>query len=207
MADEGEQLAEDIVFLRALADGTVRFGLREGAVLAAIGVFFGLAALQYWAIDAGLVSVPPGWRSWLWLDGLAPFLATLAFIEWRFKAAAPGPAARAVSGAWAGVGVALTFSTLGLVAAGWRLGQPLLAAQAFPIVLFGLFAAGWCVMFTVRRRAGLVLVAAGSGAASILSGALIGKPAEWLVLAVGLLLVAAAPGALIVMTRLKQDIA
>ena len=207
MADEVERLNDDIAFLRSLADGALRVGLREGATLAAIGVFFGLVGLQYWALGVGSIWVPEGWRSWLWLDGLTPFLATLAFIEIRLKEGVAGPAARAVSGAWAGVGVALSFSALGLLAAGWRLGQPLLAAQVFPIVLFGLFAAGWSVVFTVRRQKSLVLVAAGSGAASIGCGALIGKPTEWLALSVGLLLVAGLPGVLIVFTTQRRNVA
>jgi hypothetical protein len=206
MTDEGERLSQDVAFLRSLVDGSVSIGLREGAVLTAIGVFFGLVALQYWAIDTGIASIPASWRSWLWLDGLAPFLAALAGIESRLGGA-KGPAARAVSGAWAGVGVSLVFSTLGLVAAGWRLGQPLLPAQVFPIVLFGLFAAGWSVVFTVRRRVSLVLPAGGSAVAAIATGLLAGKPAEWLALAAGLLLVAALPGGLIVLSQLKRRIA
>ena len=194
MSNQTKQLADDVAFLRALADGTVHLGERDGAMLAALGTIFSLVALQYWAIDSRLVAAPASWRPWLWLDGLAPFLATLFFIEARARSRAPGPGSRAISAAWTGLGVALSVAVAALMAAGWRLGQPQLAAGMFPIVLFTLLGASWGVAFAVKRQAALALVGAGCGVAAIACGALVGAPAEWLALAAGLALLVAAPG-------------
>jgi hypothetical protein len=192
-----QTLKDDVAFLRGLAQGGSTATVKEGATLAAIGVIFGLVAAQYWAMDAGLVAAPAWIRPWLWLDGLVVFLIAIAQISRRLPGPPPGAASRALSAAWAGVGTSLVFADLGLVAASKRLGLPMLTPWVFPLILFTLIGAAWGVAFAVRKRRALALLAAGSFAAAVLCGVMMGRPEEWLVLAGGLVLLLGIPGAVI----------
>jgi len=194
MTDEPSQLRDDVAFLRALAEGAAGGSARTGAVLVAVGIIFPLVALQYWALDSGLIAIPLSWRSWLWLDGLAVFFPALGFIQMRFKGRAVGPGSRAISATWAGLGVALACAVVSLLAAGSKLSMPLLAAWIFPVVLFTLVGASWAVAFAVRRRTSHAFAGVGCALAAIACGALVGSPSEWLALAVGLFLLVTVPG-------------
>jgi hypothetical protein len=197
-------LKEDVAFLRAMAEGGASATVREGAILAAIGVIFGLVALQYWAIDAGLLAVPEAFRDWGWLDGFAIFIVAMALIRAKFPNRAPGAASRALTAAWSGVGISLIVADLGLIAASRALALPLLTPWMFPLILFTLIGAAWSVAFAVRRRRAFALTAVASFAAAILCGVLMGRPEEWLVLSGGLFLLLAAPGWAIVRAARRQ---
>jgi hypothetical protein len=199
-----QTLSADVAFLRSLAEGGSTATVKEGAILLANGVIFALVAAQYWAIDAGFLAVPAWLEPWLWLDGLVAFLGAVAWISVKYRGRPPGAASRALAAAWAGVGTALIFAVIGLVAATRRLGLPLLTTWVFPLVLFTLIGAAWGVAYAVRRRLAFALAAAGSFAAAVLCGALIARPEEWLVLSGGLLLVLAVPGGLIVRSATRQ---
>jgi hypothetical protein len=199
-----QSLSADVAFLRSLAEGGSTATVKEGAILLANGVTFALVAAQYWAIDTGLLTVPVWLKPWLWLDGLVVFLGAVAWISAKYRGRPPGAASRALAAAWAGVGTALVFAVLGLVAAASRLGLPLLATWVFPLILFTLIGAAWGVAYAVRRRLAFALAAAGSFAAAVLCGGLMGRPEEWLVLSGGLVLLLAVPGGLIVRSATRQ---
>ncbi len=95
------------------------------------------------------------------------------------------------------MGAAHVMGAIALVIAGRRLGLPLLPAWVFPLVLFTLFGSAWSVAFAVRRRGAFAFNAAASYLAALLCGVVMGRPEEWLVLAGGLFLLVAAPGATI----------
>ena len=198
MQQDEQTLSADVAFLRSLAEGGSTATVKEGAILLANGVIFALVAAQYWAIDIGLLALPPWLQPWLWLDGVVVFLGSVAWISVKYRGRPPGAASRALAAAWAGVGTALIFAVLGLVAAARQLGLPLLVTWVFPLILFTLIGAAWGVAYAVRRRRIFALAAAGSFAAALLCGALMSRPEEWLVLAGGLVLLVASPGAVIV---------
>lgn len=198
MHENNYTLKDDVAFLRALAEGGVSGAVREGAILLAIGLIFGLVAAQYWAIDSQLLHVSATAHTWLWLDGLVPFLICVAVIAVRFPARAPGAASRALAGAWSGMGAAFVVADVALIAASKQLGIPLLAKWMFPLILFTLIGAVWGLAFAVRRRKVFGLVAFGCFAAAILCGTLMGRPEEWLVLSAGLILLVAIPGGLMI---------
>jgi hypothetical protein len=198
--DDEQTLRDDVAFLRALAEGGASGAAKDGAILMAVGLIFGLVAAQYWAIDAALFQVAPGVHTWLWLDGAVPFLIAVAMISARFRGQPPGAASRALTATWIGVGAAHLAAGVALYAASKALGIPLLVKWVFPLVLFTLIGGAWGVVFAVRRRAVFGVSAAGAFAAAILTGAVMGRPEEWLVLAAGLIFLLAAPGGLILAT-------
>jgi hypothetical protein len=204
MSDDEKSLTDDVAFLRALAEGGTSGPAREGAILIAVGVIFGLVAVQYWAIESSLFAVSPTVSTWLWLDGLIPFLVAVAVISVKYRAHPPGAASRALSACWKGVGTALIVADIALYAASRELVIPLLVKWVFPIVLFALIGGAWGVAFAVRRRGSLALVAGGNFVAAILSGIVIGQAQEWLVLAAGLILLVAVPGGLMLAARSRR---
>jgi hypothetical protein len=205
MSNDEQRLSDDVAFLRALAAGDSTGGAREGAILIAVGLIFSLVAAQYWAIESGVFVVPPAVHTWLWLDGLIPFLICTAVILAKYRAHATGVASRALGASWgAGVGTAFIVADIALYAASRELGIPLLVKWLFPVVLFCLIGGAWGVAFAVRRRKFLGLLAGGNFAAAILSGIVIGRPQEWLVLAGGLILLVAVPGGTMLADRPRR---
>ena len=195
MSRSDQSIREDAAFLRALAQGGAEGSAKDGAILLAVGLIFGVVSLQYWVLDSGLFRAPKALLPWLWLDGVVPFLIVLALITRKFRGQAPGAASRALSAAWSGVGAAHIVAAIALAVGGLRLGLPLLASWAFPVVLFSMYGAAWSVAFAARRRRAFALNAAGSYLTALLCGAAMGRPEEWLVLAGGLFLLVAIPGA------------
>lgn len=204
MSQNQQTLKDDVAFLRALAETGAAGAAREGAILLASGAVFSLVAVQTWAIDAGLLHPPRAVGGWLWLDGFIPFLLAWALISAKFRNRPPGAASRALTATWAGVGPALVVVAVGLEVGSRGLGLPFLAKWVFPLVLFTLIGGAWGVAFAVRRRKLFGLVAAGSFAAVILCGALMGRPEEWLALSAGLLLLVAVPGGVILAAALGR---
>ena len=198
MSDEMQMLRDDIAFVRALAEESGRALARDGAVLAAAGIIFSLTTFQYWLIFAGILAVPPAWVGWFWLDGTVVFFGAMAVIRRRIPSPS-GVVSRATRAAWAGVGAGIIIGGAALGLGAWRLGLPILATGAFPILLFALYGAAWGVAFAVKRASWMALIAAGCLAAAVVCGLLIGKPAEWLALALGLLMLVAVPGAALVL--------
>lgn len=197
MSRSEQSIRDDAAFLRALAQGGAEGSAKDGAILLAVGLIFGLVSVQYWVLESGLLfSTPRALLPWLWLDGVVPFLIVLALISRRFRGRAPGAASRAVSAAWSGVGAAHIIAAVALAMGGLRLGLPLLASWAFPVVLFTMYGAAWSVAFATRRRLTFALNAAGSYLVALLCGVVMGRAEEWLVLAGGLFLLVAAPGAI-----------
>ena len=80
---------------------------------------------------------------------------------------------------------------------GARVGNAHLVLWIFPVILFTLYGAAWGVAWVVKRRQWLFNVAVGCFFAAGAEGLLVSSPYQWLVLAAGLLLLVALPGAVI----------
>jgi hypothetical protein len=191
-------LRDDVAFLRELAgEGELR---REGAALAAIGAVFACVDLTYWSYSAGYLSLPGSLAYVPWMVGVALIFLSLGLIKGRIPRV-PSAAARAIGAASAGVGIGVTTALLSLIAAGFALRQPIVITSLFPVFVLMLYGMAWMVAFAVKRRTWLALVAAGCFVAAFCCGVVAGHPAEWLVLAVSMLLLVAIPG--VAMMRLQ----
>jgi hypothetical protein len=196
MTDERQSLRDDIAFLRDLARDDGADLAREGANMIVVGLVFGAVTFTYWLVftghAAGLAVVVP----WLWAAGVA-IMILVAMLLNRGLPRASGAASRAVAAAWGGTGVSLIAPCLGLMLGGARTGNAHLVLWIFPVILFTLYGAAWTVAWVVKRRGWLFLVAVGCFAAAFAEGALVSSPHQWLVLAAGLILCVALPGAAI----------
>jgi hypothetical protein len=186
-------LKDDLAFLRGLTDDGGRGLARDGFALAVIGFVFGVVMLVYWLIFSGPLAGAVSVAYWLWAAGIVLMLIATAVAKRRLPAST-GAAARAVSAAWSGVGTSLTAGGLGLLAAGWRLGDGGFVLATFPILLFSLYGAAWGVAYAVKRVAWLAWVSTGCFVAAIGEGLLYRSPHQWLVLSLGLVLLVGLPG-------------
>ena len=179
-------------------------------------VFATLAVLIV-AVATLAMGASPGDTAKAFGDGfwsLIPFTMQMAFVViGGYVVASSGPASRLIAllarvpkngrsaVAWVAV-VSMLASLLNwglsLVFGGLRLHQPNLVLQVFPILLFTLYGAGWGVAYAVKRKAWFAWIVLGCFLAALGSGALMGSPDQWLVLALGLFAFVAAPGAVIV---------
>jgi hypothetical protein len=194
MSDPTQALRDDIAFLRELTQDTGASLARQGALMAGIGVIFGLQSAFYWALYEHWL---PGLRAagyWVWIAAVALFFVTMPFVVRRFPARATSAPSRAVAAAWGGIGVSMMAACMGLLIGSWRAGLHELVLWIFPIVLFTLYGAAWGVAYAVKRRAWFAWVAIGCFAAAMAEGVLVARPEQWAVLSAGLLLLVAAPG-------------
>lgn len=189
-------LKDDLAFLRDLAQDGGKGLARDGFSLAAVGLAFGAVTLVYWLVFWGPLASLRFVAYWLWIAGM---VATIFAIETAKRRLPPatGAAARALSNAWNGVGVALTGGGLALLAAGWRQHDGAFVLATFPILLFSLYGAAWGVAFAVKRLTWFAWISAGCFLAAIGEGLLYGSPHQWLVLSLGLLLLVGLPGLVI----------
>jgi hypothetical protein len=197
MSNDIQELKADIAFVRALTDDGGHAFARSGALLVVVGVVFGLVNLQYWLVYRELLAVPRAWVPWLWLEGVAVLLVAMPLVMRRFPAR-PSAASRAMLAAWGAVGIGITAAGIALGIGGERMGFVSFVPMVFPIVLFTLYGAAWWVAFAVKRQTWFALVAGACFLAAIACGFVMGSQNAWLVLALGLLLLVALPGAAIV---------
>jgi hypothetical protein len=197
MRDDLQGLRDDIAFMKAVSEDSGLALIRDGAVLVAVGVIFGISALRFWAIEAGYLDWARGSERWMGFDAVAIFLLVLPALMRRFGGVPRGSASRAMSTAWGSVGWAISVAVLALAAGAWRLHQPLLVLWVFPPILFTLYGAAWWIAFSVKRTVWLGGIAGGCFATVIGMGLVMGAPSEWLLLSTGLFLWVAVPGAVI----------
>src|SRR5579863_1989961 len=126
VTDETKALQDDIAFIKALAEDNGRALGRDGAIMVAVGVVFGLNAFRYWGIEAGFLDWAKPTSNWMGLDALAVFLVVVLVLKRRFRGAARSAASRAIVAAWGGVGVAFSVALIALLIGAWRLQLPLL---------------------------------------------------------------------------------
>jgi hypothetical protein len=194
-------LKDDLAFLRGLAQDNGASLARDGFFLAVIGLLFGLIDAVYWLIFWGPLAGAMPLANWLWVAGVAAMVLAIEIGKRRLPAPTAA-AARAMSSAWAGVGVALTSGGLGLLAAGWRLHDGAFVLATFPILLFALYGAAWSVAFAVKRLSWFAWISAGCFVAAIAEGLLYRSPHQWLALSIGLFLLVGLPG-LVILKKAK----
>ena len=186
----------ELAFLKALADDRGALPAVLGWHLIAIGAVFGLDFVHIWAVHTGLAPWPQAYRWLVWVPGVAVYLPFNLIINARGRHDIAGPTGRAFGAAWATIAIIVPACLLVLAIAQARSGHPYYPVwPAFSFILYG---GTWILAAMVSRRASYAAVALGCLAAAVVSAALIGSNAQWLVLAAAFALVIALPGAVIV---------
>ncbi|MBI1238306.1 MAG: hypothetical protein GC199_03080 [Alphaproteobacteria bacterium] len=185
---------DDLAFLKSVVQAGDQAQLTGGAIFLAAGTLYGLQCLVQWADAAELVSLPQSVLLGLVAAFNLGFIAAMIAIFWRgLGALASGTGARALNGAFIGIGLATLAVALVFAIVAARQ-ENMVIWMLYPVVAAALQGAGWFAAAAIRRRAWIGLVAAGWFAAAIALGLIIPSVHFLIVLAVALFALMALPG-------------
>jgi hypothetical protein len=196
MTDDIQSLRDDIAYLKAMADSGQSRGAGGGVLLMGAGVIYGAASVvQYLAMEHQ-VALTMQAASFGWLIATVAFMALLIAVKLRWRA--DGSSSGAANVAWKGVGIGCFAIFVALALASWRTQSPLLI-EFSPSIIFVLYGAAWIAAGTAMRRAWMQWTGWGGFLAAAITAWFIGEPVNYLIYALGLMLLAFVPGVLFVM--------
>ncbi len=198
MTDQMQAIRDDLAFMREMTVTDEAAASRKaGAILTTAGIIFAGASVEAWAASASLA---PTWTmAWVWPASMVLFLAVLGVILSRGPKA-QGVRDRTAGMAWTAIGWAISAIMLGFTVASFQLHSSALFAGA-PTVILALYGAGWTVAATVSNRRWMWTVAFGGYLGAVAIGLLVNNPAIYLVYAVALLMLTAAPGVVLLRSK------
>lgn len=188
-----ESARADLAFMRELAEDRGPLPWLLGAHMIAVGATFGLNLVYTWAGLRGFVPWPEGdWNTWSWAPAAAVYTPAVLWLTWRGKREPQGPASRAFTAAWSGVGAMAAVVLASLIIATYSTGENMF--RVWPALATALYGGAWMAFSIAQRRYWGVAVALGCFATALACAVLIGSPEHWLAMGLGSLLFLAAPG-------------
>jgi hypothetical protein len=197
MNDKIKTAQDDLAFLRTIAEGGTGggMGVPGSALYGSAGVLYGIQCLSYYVQEKGLIllsstaNIVMAWAPTL----IFLVLMTIVIVLDRKKPAV-GVTSRAVNSAFAGVGLANLALVIVFASAAAR-NHDFRYWLFHPAVVFVLQGAVWYVVFTLRKRLWMALVAAGWLVSGVALGMLIDHADLYLLIAtLSLFLLMAVPG-------------
>lgn len=191
---EQTTLREDIAFVRAMAEDGRRNSLRGGPVMVASGLIFGTASLAIWGgLETGVGTAAQ-------LNLIWPVSAVLFFIcLWLFLRGLPKGEKQATPYglAWSSLGWAIFVCVISLITVAVRTNQAAAAAAISPVIL-SFYGAAWCIAGAVaRKRWPYGFGFASFGAALVNAWVVPNGDLMFLIYAISLYALVAAPGVLL----------
>jgi hypothetical protein len=184
--------AEDLAFLRDLAEAGRNAPFGGGDYLIAAGGWFVLASVVAWLGAQGVFGpVLPLANFAFPICGLG-FAATLAYLLRRDRGRVETAANRALGMAWAAIGSSILAFCAGAVVMAYR-GQPF-ALNTITMFVVSVYGIGWVLAATITRQGWMSATAFCSFLAVPVFGALAGTGQEFLAYAIALVLIAVLPG-------------
>lgn len=191
--------ADDIAWMRNLAQEGASQPLQGGDILLAAGLCFGLASIANWLVISGLApNWPHGILNWVWAVTTIGFVV-FATVQGRRKAQSGGvrtAANRASSVVWSSVGAAIFTLFVSIAVIGWRLGgefQPFIFSL-IPSMIMVFYGMGWAVTATMMRSGFLWRLSIASFVAAPVLALFAGSTLQYLAYAVCLFGLMALPG-------------
>jgi hypothetical protein len=184
MNDKIKSVQDDLAFLRTVAQGGGGgMGVAGSALYGSAGVLYGIQCLSYYLQEVGIVRLSPTANIVMAWAPTAIFLVlmTIVIVIDR-KRPAVGVTSRAVNSAFAGAGLANLALVLVFASAAAR-NHDFHYWLFHPAVVFVLQGAVWYMIFMLRRRAWMALVAAGWLASGVALGMLIEQAQLYLLVA------------------------
>ena len=197
MNDKIKSVQDDLAFLRTIAEGGAGGGMGAAgsALYGSAGLLYGIQCLSYYVQERGLIHLSPtdniviAWAPTL----IFLVLMTIVIILDR-KRPAVGVTNRAVNSAFAGAGLANLALVIVFASAAAR-NHDFRYWLFHPAVVFVLQGAVWYVIFMLRKRLWMALVAAGWLVSGVALGMLVDRPELYLLIAtLSLFLLMAVPG-------------
>ena len=188
-----EALRDEIAFIRTLAEEGHKPSNDGGLILVTAGLGWGAASVVQAGAMAGAL---PAWTQLAWWVPMPLFIAALvhAARQRKQKPSGQSPLSRAMNNAWTGMGCAMGAIIASLIVtsiatnsgAHWML---------MPPVFLALYGAGWTLYAVLSQQKWVMAVAVSCFVAAPLTALLAANPvASMLAYAVGLVLLVAAPG-------------
>ncbi|MGR4863700.1 hypothetical protein [Caulobacter sp. LARHSG274] len=207
MNDEIKSVQDDLAFLRTLTEGRgdAGMGAAGGALYAGAGLVYGLQCLGHFGQVIGVLRLPPLGSLLLgWLPTVIFAIMMTVVIVIDRRRPTGGVANRAVNSAFAGAGIANLALILIFAAAALR-NHDFRYWLFHPAVVFVLQGAVWYVVFVLRKRMWMALVAAGWIGSGVALGLLIDHPGPYLLVAgLGLFAWMMTPGYVLMRQALRQ---
>ena len=198
MNDKLKTAQADLAFLRGLAEGGAErggLGVAGGALYGSAGVLYGVQTLSYFVQEKGLLSLgATGNIVMAWAPTVIFLILMTIVIIIDRKNPQRGVTNRAVNAAFSGTGIANLALVLVFASAAAR-SQDFRYWLFHPAVVFILQGAVWYVIFVLRKRAWMALVAIGWLVSGVAMGMLIDRADLYLAIATfGLFAFMGAPG-------------
>ena len=198
MNDKLKTVQDDLAFLRTIAEGGGErggMGVAGGALYGSAGLLYGIQTLFYFAQEKGVVRVSGlGNLVIAWLPTVIFLVLMTIVIIIDRKRPQVGVANRAVNAAFAGTGIA-NLALIVIFAAAAMRHKDFHYWLFHPAVVFVLQGAVWYVIFMLRKRLWMALVATGWLVSGVALGMLIERADLYLLIAsFGLFAFMSAPG-------------
>jgi hypothetical protein len=191
-SDPSAKAAEDLAFLRDLAEAARNTPFRGGDYLIAAGGWFALASLVVWLGAQGVLGPSRSLAYFAFpICGLG-FAATLAYFLRRDRGRVETAANRALGMAWTAIGWSILAFCTGAAVMAYR-GQPFVlnTITMFVVSVYGI---GWALAATITRQGWMSVTAFFTFLTVPVFGALVGSGQEFLAYAITLVLIAVIPG-------------
>jgi hypothetical protein len=192
LSDPSAKAAEDLAFLRDLAEAARNTPFRGGDYLIAAGGWFALASLVVWLGAQGVLGPSRSLAYFAFpICGLG-FAATLAYFLRRDRGRVETAANRALGMAWTAIGWSILAFCTGAAVMAYR-GQPFVlnTITMFVVSVYGI---GWALAATITRQGWMSVTAFFTFLTVPVFGALVGSGQEFLAYAITLVLIAVIPG-------------
>ena len=207
MNDKIKSVQDDLAFLRTVAEGRggAGLGVAGGALYASAGLIYGLECLGHYGQAIGLLRMPAlGNLLLAWLPTLIFVVLMTVVIVIDRKRPTGGVTNRAVNAAFSGAGIA-NLALIVIFASAAARHHDFHYWLFHPAVVFVLQGAVWYVVFTLRKRPWMMLVAAGWLVSGVALGMLIERPDLYLLVAsLGLFAWMMAPGYVMMRQAMRQ---
>ena len=201
MHPETVSSAEDLSFLRSLAEAGRDAPLTAGPYLVAGGGWFGVASLLIGLHDMGFLALQTNVIVALMLGATVGFAFTLYLLIRRDSRHVPNTANRVVGAAWsaAGFGIFAFFVAVAIVAA--RSGNGFIM-NSIALAVLTLYGSAWQLTGSVTGQRWMTGVTVLTFASLLIVAAAVGTPYAWVAYAAALALSAVVPG--LYLMRLAQ---
>lgn len=185
MNDKMKSAQDDLAFLRTIAErgGNGGMGVAGSALYGSAGVLYGIQTLSYYLQEIGVIRLSPLASLTMAWAPTAIFLVLMTIvIVMDRKKPAVGVTSRAVNSAFAGAGIANLALVIVFASAAART-RDFHFWLFHPAVVFVLQGAVWYVIFMLRRRLWMAVVAAGWVISGVALGMLIWRADLYLLIA------------------------
>jgi hypothetical protein len=202
-SQDAHALREDIAFMRTLAQQGASGPIFGGSILLATGLIYATASAAVWWVATRAAPEPGHWMAGIWGAAVTTQMTVTALIILALRGRGQGMAAanrsnRVFSMVWNAVGCAIMACILSFLLTAWVAHIPAVFAGA-PAVVMALYGVAWAATAASTKERWTWAVAVLSFVFAVASGALAGSANLPLLFAAALLILLAAPGALLIL--------